>query len=89
MRYRWLNTGWYKGGRTLNDDGKSITGSAPGFVNQAGQDFHLAAGSPCINAGGPLHSGASGYPVDKQYVKHCSWETRPQNGTIDIGAYEY
>ena len=89
MSHCWLNTGWIAGGGILNNDGTSITGGAPGFVDQAGEDYHLAAGSACINAGGPLHADCGSYPVDRQYVKHQASEARPGDGTIDIGAYEY
>lgn len=48
----------------------------PGFVNEAGRDFHLVAGSPCINAGVVVND-----PV---------WGNLPYNGSApDIGAFEY
>src|SRR5262249_27497597 len=49
-----LTHNWFKPGRvstfgtlagTINDDGSSVVGNAPGFKNEAGQDFHLAVGS--------------------------------------------
>ena len=88
---------WYQAGITnspvrfsgiINNDGTSIVGTSPGFANEAGQDFTLAAGSACINAGGALAAGASAYPVTMQYVKHQAGETRPNDGLIDIGAFE-
>ncbi len=89
MTHCWLNTGWVKGGAILNDDGTSITGDVPGFVDAANQNFRLRFDSPCVDAGGPLNSGASMYPVTMQYVEHCDAEARPVDETIDIGAYEY
>jgi hypothetical protein len=54
----------------------SIT-SNPLFVNAAAGDFHLQAGSPCINVGANL-----GLTTDKD------GNAVPQGGTPDIGAYE-
>ena len=90
MSHCWLNTGWTKGGGTLVNDGTSIVGDAPGFVDQAGQDYHLAPDSPCINAGGPLNPAVlPDNDVAMQYFKHQWGEERPVDGAIDIGAYEY
>ncbi len=65
----------------------TVTGSAPGWVNTAtsGGDFHLTSGSACINAG---RNSVSVLPT-KEYSHPCSYTTRPSDGTIDIGAYEY
>jgi hypothetical protein len=51
----------------------------PKFVNPAGADFHLQAGSPAINAGtavGIVTTDFDGLP-------------RPQDTFVDIGAYEF
>jgi len=65
----------------------TVVGTSPGWVNGAWPlgDFHLAAGSQCINAG---NGGVGGLPT-KQYAHPCGWTIRPTDGTIDIGAYEY
>jgi len=65
----------------------SVTGTAPGWVNGAwsGGDFHLTSGSACRNAG---KNGLSVVP-NKEYLHPCSYSTRPSDGSIDIGAYEY
>ena len=47
--------------------------SDPLFVNEAVNDYHLAAGSPCINAGDPAS------PFDN--------ETLPNGGRADMGRY--
>jgi hypothetical protein len=52
----------------------------PDLVNESPMgDFHLNAGSPCINAG--TTTGASDHDMDD--------ETRPADGAVDIGADEY
>lgn len=89
ISHNWLPTG-FTGGAAVTDDGTSVTGAAPGFVNLAGQDLHLAQGSSCINAGTALAADClPDYAVTRQYVKHQSSEPRPADGTIDIGAFEY
>jgi parallel beta-helix repeat protein len=55
--------------------------SDPLFVNAAGGDYHLTAGSPCRNAG---WNGAPALPaVD------YDGNPRTQEGTVDIGAFEF
>ena len=93
-----LSHNWFKPGYvntfgtltgTINNDGTSVVGSSPGFVNEAGQDYNLAAGSACLNAGTALHPTA--FPVNdvtRQYVKHRAGEDRFNDGSRDIGAYE-
>jgi len=74
---------------TVNNDGTSVLGSAPGFVDEVGQDYNLAAGSGCINAGTFLHPNA--FPsndVTRQYLKHQSGQDRVNDGALDIGSYE-
>ena len=50
------------------------------FLDTAAKDYHLAANSPCINAG------FNGYNTE---TTDLSGNTRIIGGTIDIGAYEY
>ncbi len=93
-----LSHNWFKPGRVstfgtlsgiINDDGTSITASAPGFVNEAGQDYRLDIGSSAINGGTILHSAAAfAHPLTQQYVKHLAGEPRPVDSILDIGAYE-
>lgn len=94
MTHNWFKPGFVSTFGTLtgtiNNDGTSVTGSSPGFVNEAGQDYNLATASSCINAGTTLHSMviATSNEVVRQYVKHQASQARPVNGMLDIGAYE-
>jgi hypothetical protein len=95
----YLSRNWFKPGRVnsfstftglVSDDGSSVTGTAPGFVSEAAQDYTLASASTCINAGTVLHVNV--FPENNlvsQYVKHQSGQARPVNSTLDIGAYEF
>jgi hypothetical protein len=74
---------------TIVDNG-TITGSDPGFVNAAGQDFHLVATSPCIDDGAALNPAVlPAHNVVREYVKHQSSVARAVHAPIDIGAYEF
>lgn len=56
-----------------------LWGVNPLFVNPGSNDFHLASGSPCINAGaaiGDLSDDFDGFP-------------RPSGTQFDIGAFEF
>ncbi len=93
MSHNWFKAGYVQTFGTLagviNDNGTSVLGSSPGFVNEAGQDYNLASASNCINAGTTLHSNiATVNFVIRQYVKHQSSQSRPTSGALDIGAYE-
>ena len=70
---------------TINDSGW-IEAASPGFVNEGGADYHLAAGSPCVGAAGALAAGAP--PVTQQYQADHSGVPRPDDGDPDIGAFE-
>ncbi len=65
----------------------TVVGTSPGWLNGAWPlgDFHLTAGSQCINAG---NSGVSGLP-SKEYSHPANWVARTSDGQIDIGAHEY
>jgi hypothetical protein len=52
--------------------------AATAFVNAAAGDYHLAAGSPALNAGERLDE----VPIDRDGVE------RPQGGAYEAGAYE-
>jgi hypothetical protein len=68
----------------------AITGTSPGLVNLATQDFHLTAGSQAIDAGTILNPAVlPNNNVVREYVKHLSSVTRAVHGALDIGAYEF
>ena len=93
-----LTHNWFKPGRvatfgtlsgTINDDGTSIVGSSPGFRDEAGQDFRPAVGSAAANAGTGLAAVLLPEPgIARQYVKHQNSDTRPNDGVLDLGAFE-
>jgi hypothetical protein len=62
----------------------------PRFVNRAGFDHRLQAGSPCVDVGSTPGSG-TGQPLaaTQQYVYDLGHVTRPLSGAaIDAGAFE-
>ena len=93
LSHNWFKPGWvpaffaYSG--SVIDDGTSVLGSSPGFANETGQDYNLAGGSACINAGTALNTAVlPTHDVIYQYLKHQSGQARPNDGLFDIGAYE-
>lgn len=94
FKRNWLKPGYVSsfGGLTgtINNDGTSITGASPGFVNEAGQDFALTAGSTCVNAAIALHPNVMpGGAIVRQYVKHQTSQARIVVGAAsDLGAFE-
>ncbi len=93
IRNNWMKTGWQDchGSLTgtITDGGGNMAGSDPSFVDESGQDYHLAAGSDCIDAGAALNADVlPDHDVTVQYVKHQGHRPRPRDAVIDIGAFE-
>src|SRR5262249_5991704 len=68
----------------VNDLGGNVTGTSPGFIDEGAQDFHLTAGSACVDAGTAL--AAAALPVDHEYGKHHQGAPRAIVGPVDRGA---
>lgn len=89
MKANWRNTHGTLTGTIINN-GTTVSGTTPSFLNEAAQDFRLASNSAAINAGTNLL--ADVLPLNnviRQYVKHRQSEPRPVNGNLDLGAYEF
>ena len=87
---------WYKPGYVASfgtvtgsvvDTGGNVTGNDPGFLDLAGQDFRLSAGSPLRGRAVAPPPEANAHPVEWQYVKHTGSERRAQVSPAHIGAY--
>ncbi len=93
LRHNWTKPGWRDSHSgltgTIHDDGSGVEGSDPGFVDEASQNFRPDTGAPLIDAGTTLHAAALDHPVLHQYVRHLLGEERPNDATLDIGAYEF
>jgi hypothetical protein len=73
----------------------TVTGADPGFVNRSARDFRLARSSPCRNLGssalgfldgaGTTQSGVPAF----EYANRLQHRSRPSDGQLDLGAYEY
>lgn len=75
---------------TITNNGTSVTGTSPNFVDEAAQNYRLAANSAAINAGTNLLADVlPTHNVVRQYIKHQQSETRNVNGAFDLGAYEF
>jgi hypothetical protein len=89
LSHNWTKPGWVPAFEEftgkIEDDGTGLQGETPGFVAEVSQDYHLAAVSPAVRAGGsPNPAVLPAYKVDRQYVKHQMWAPRPT--ASDIGA---
>ncbi len=91
----WIVSGYeelgYGSSATVVTNTPPLTGSAPGFVDVANEDFSLLENSVCIDIAGNLPSSVeASHPLDKQYVKHAGHTPRTQvGGVFDLGAFEY
>lgn len=94
-----LSHNWVKSGFRLShsafagslvDDGTSISGDAPGFIDFAAGDYHLLNSSVARDVGrSPDPAVLPGNLPIYQYVPHLLAEERGDDGNIDIGAFEY
>jgi hypothetical protein len=94
-----MSHNWFKPGRVstfgtllgmISDDGTSVTGTSPGFHDEANADYRLAAGAAAIDSGALMNPAvpAAHEPL-WQYLKHQGGEARLAAGALDLGAFEY
>jgi len=68
---------------------QNLMTESPGFADRLGFDYHLTVASPRDNGVPPgTANGVDLTPV-AQYMHPRSYESRPSNGILDMGAYEY
>jgi hypothetical protein len=95
LSHNWFKPGWVATVGTLtgqiNDDGTGVSGAAPGFRNEAGQDYRLAPSSACIDRAGPLSAAVlPDNDLASEYVRHQAGQLRQVYGTArDLGACEF
>lgn len=92
LRDNWMTGGFVDTHGTLTGsvvDLGGLTGTEPGFVSTASSDFHLAAGSPCIDQGGDLAAATlPAHRVVYQPLSPRGLEARPDEPPPDLGAFE-
>jgi Right handed beta helix region len=87
------NNVFFGGGTVSNQAGTALshnyTETAPCLVDPAGFDYHLTAGTPCVDAGADAGDG-DGFSLmpSESYVHPTGGALRTSVGVIDIGAYE-
>jgi hypothetical protein len=88
---RLINNLFVGGGTVLSGPGALTTNlvtNKPMFVNAAQGDYHLAKGSPAIDAGSNPDT-AYGFSLTPVYqYANLAGVARPKHGAIDVGAYE-
>jgi hypothetical protein len=91
----WAKAGWRNSfespfGGVVTGGATFVTGTNPGFIDAANQNFRLVSNGQVINAGTTLNPAVlPANDLTRQYVQHLSSEARPLNGALDIGAYEF
>lgn len=85
----WLSAGWIAGEGTnacVREIDDTLAGQAPGFVDDAAQQFGLTVASPCVAAGNGIPI-TTPYP-EWEYVPHQQSRSRPRDEALDLGAFE-
>lgn len=94
LSHNYHKAGWIDASSGLagvvNDDGTSIIAASPALARPAFYDYRLRAGSPCIDAAGPLNPAVAGqYDVAGLFRLDRSAGVRHIDGAgLDVGAYE-
>jgi len=84
----WIKSGWvasHSGPAAVTDLGQ-VAGADPGFVNQAAGDFHLVAGSPCVDQAVALDPPSAAPAFE--YAPVASGVARIPDEPMDLGAFE-
>ncbi len=94
IRNNWFKTGYRVSHDTfsgvLTDNGSSIIGDDPGFEDLSQGSYYLEEYSGAKDAGTALRPELlSAHPVSRQYVYQTESEDRYDDGSLDIGAFEY
>ena len=88
----WMKTGWVKshsGGTPSVTDAGQLLGADPGFANQAGNDFRLVAGSPCVDQAVALDPACVPDHVPAyEFAAPAGGVGRLGDETMDVGAFE-
>jgi len=69
--------------------GRDNISSDPQLVDPANEDFHLLAGSPCIDSGGDVPGLTHDFEGDPRPYNAVTWETRGDCSNYDMGADEF
>jgi len=90
----WIRQGWKATSSEATtprvaDRGGNIVGLLPGLVNALTQDLRLTATSPLINSGAVPHADTAAYLLTREYLPVARVGLRPNDGILDIGAWEY
>jgi len=94
LRHNWFKPGWVHSHGdltgTIDEDGATLVGTSPGFVDESAQNYYLNSVSECVDMGTALHPAAlPDHDVRYHYVKHRASETRTRTDKLDIGAFEF
>ncbi|MCU0231188.1 MAG: right-handed parallel beta-helix repeat-containing protein [Acidobacteria bacterium] len=92
--HNWAKPGWrlsFDGApqAVLHDDGTTVAGAAPGFLDETADDFRLRHDSACRDAGRALDPALlPDHAPTRHYRAHRASDPRRTEGALDIGAYE-
>ena len=94
IRNNWFKDGYRVSHDTftgvLNDNGSSIVAADPAFEDPTQGNYQLQENSGARDAGTVLDPGLlSTHPLTRQYVFQTESENRYDDGSLDLGAFEY
>ncbi len=94
IRNNWFKTGYRVSHDSftgiLTDNSSSIVGADPAFEDLTQNNYHLQENSGAKDAGTALPPEVLlTHPLTTQYVSHTESEERHDDGSVDVGAFEY